>query len=196
MRFWYYICNRRKTSSLSYKIEVLVVHLNPNKTETPEELLSVSDNTSDHWIFVQLPLTLDKYRDVRAEVSIISVKWSCDYHLQSLFCCCHYHWPCRNHCQCHCYCHYFWTVIVNCQSFLTVAVIITVIAIVSVTVTVIVFVSAPVSVAVTGCRKAHTVRVKCLVHGHSTTIMTRPKLKDLPIQNPAYWVVGPCVCQR
>ena len=70
MRFWYYICNWRKTSSLSYKIEVLVVHLNPNKTETSEELLSVSDNTSDHWIFVQLPLTLDKYR----EVSIISVK--------------------------------------------------------------------------------------------------------------------------
>lgn len=117
MRFWYYICNWRKTSSLSYKIEVLVVHLNPNKTETSEELLSVSDNTSDHWIFVQLPLTLDKYRDVRANVSIISVKWSCDYHLQWLFCCCHYHWPCRNHCQCHCYCHYFWTVIVNCQSY-------------------------------------------------------------------------------
>lgn len=117
MRFWYYICNWRKTSSLSYKIEVLVVHLNPNKTGTSEELLSVSDNTSDHWIFVQLPLTLDKYRDVRAKVSIISVKWSCDYHLQSLFCCCHYHWPCRNHCQCHCYCHYFWTVIVNCQSY-------------------------------------------------------------------------------
>ena len=69
---------------------------------------------------------------------------------------------------------------------LTVAVIITVIAIVSVTVTVIVFVSAPVSVAVTGYRKAHTVRVKCLVHGHSTTMMPRPKLKDLPIQNPAY----------
>ena len=69
---------------------------------------------------------------------------------------------------------------------LTVAVIITVIAIFSVTVTVIVFVSAPVSVAVTGYRKAHTVRVKCLVHGHSTTMMTRPKLKDLPIQNPAY----------
>ena len=50
------------------------MHLNPNKTETSEELLSVSDNTSDHWIFVQLPLTLDKYRDVRANVSIISVK--------------------------------------------------------------------------------------------------------------------------
>ncbi|XP_022803754.1 uncharacterized protein LOC111341068 [Stylophora pistillata] len=69
MRFWYYIRKNLKTSSLSYKIEVLLLNFCPNTTKMSKELLSISDNRANQWIFVQLPLALDKDSDAPFKIS-------------------------------------------------------------------------------------------------------------------------------